>query len=125
MTVPPALRPEDRPTVKPPKPLGKRLHATARRWQTLNLFVDRTLASLRPAEVRVWIVLYRHTRAGKVRVSRARIAQQTGMSEGSVSKALAKLMAIGLVIRLRKGNSIHHTLSTYRIRGVRRRQVCS
>lgn len=63
------------------------------RFAWLNLFVDQTMRQLTPAEVAVWLALFRHhqTKTGFARVSQARLAEQTGLSVRSVQLALAGL----------------------------------
>src|SRR5205823_5529283 len=73
------------------------------RFRVLNSFVDVSLRELTPAEVKVWLVLYRDTRDGVARVAQADVAVRAGLSTRGVRKGLAGLARRGLVEVLRRG----------------------
>ena len=92
--------------------------AGKKRWDNLNGFVDVTLATLTPAEVRVWLVLFRDTkRDGTVRTGQTDIARRSGLSVRSVKTAVRKLTGRGILRVLTRGG-IHTGPSRYGIRGV-------
>ena len=88
------------------------------RWGHLNGFVDVTLRDLTPAEVRVWLVLFRDTKPnGTARTGQADIARRAGLSVRMVKKAVKRLVERGLLKVLRQGR-IHVGPSVYKVRGV-------
>ena len=88
------------------------------RWSQLNGFVDVTLRDLTPAEVRVWLVLFRDTKPdGTARTGQADIARRAGLSVRMVKKAVKKLTDRGLLKVLLRGR-INVGPSTYKVRGV-------
>ncbi len=76
---------------------------TADRFAVLNAFVDGGMAGLSKVEALTWLVLYRDTRNGTARTSRASIAARVGCSVKAVGNALARLRKAGLLIQVFKG----------------------
>lgn len=88
------------------------------RWGHLNGFVDVTLRDLTPAEVRVWLVLFRDTKPdGTARTGQADIARRAGLSVRMVKKAVKKLTDRGLLKVLTRGR-VSIGPSTYKVRGI-------
>jgi hypothetical protein len=95
---------------------GKRRSGGRERFvRMLNPFVDLRLRELTPAEVRVWLILYRDERGGVSRTSHADLARRAGVSTRAVVRALNKLRDRKLVERVRRGRmnvgiSVHRLL---------------
>ncbi len=104
------------PTPKTPK--GSASSAKRRvareRFQVLNAFVDFTVAELTPAEIIVWLILYRDTRGDSATVSMRDIARRAGRSLRAVETAAAKLERRGLLKVVRRGG-FRRGVSTYRV----------
>ena len=104
-----------------PSPLpqrGNRSKAkrTARRFATLNAFLDATLRHLTRAEAAVWLLLFRDTKPdGLARTGQADLAKRAGCNVGTVKRALAKLADRGLLTVVRRGR-IGAGPSIYRLR---------
>ncbi len=89
----------------------------ANRWQQLNGFVDVTLQTLTPAEVRVWLVLFRDVKAtGLVKTGQEDIARRSGLSVRMVRYALTALVKKDLVKVVRQGR-LGQGASVYKVRG--------
>lgn len=89
----------------------------ARRWKLLNEFVDYSLRRLPPAEVRVWLVLFRDTKpVGRARTGQTDIARRTGLSVRTVQRAVRALAAAGLVKVVQVGR-LNAGPSVYAVRG--------
>lgn len=89
------------------------------RWGHLNGFVDVTLRDLTPAEVRVWLVLFRDTKPdGTARTGQTDIAARAGLSVRMVKKALKKLTDRDIVKVLLRGR-LNSGPSRYKVRGIR------
>ena len=101
------------PQGRPRKPVG-RGKADARRWATLNAFVDVTAARLSRSELAVWLVLFRDVRDGVARTGLTDIARRGGMDHGSAKRAVRSLVAKGLVTIVRRGRR-HGGPSIYRV----------
>jgi DNA-binding MarR family transcriptional regulator len=75
-----------------------------RRFALLNAFVDCELARLGPADVAVWLVLYRHgQRDGTATAAVSDLARRTGYRDRAVRQALARLIECGLIARIKRG----------------------
>jgi CRP-like cAMP-binding protein len=116
------LRPDDDEEIPPStsrssKPVAKPNRRTrSERFATLNVFVDFSQRDLTGAEVRVWLTLFRDTKAatGTARTAQADIARRAGLSRRGVQVALDKLTAKGLVQLVRRGR-LNAGPSTYRV----------
>ncbi len=87
------------------------------KWAKLNAFVDLSLKDLTPAEVRVWVVLFRDLKPdGLARAGQADIARRAGLCVRAVGGAVRKLTDRGLVQVARRGR-LNGGPSLYRVRG--------
>jgi DNA-binding transcriptional ArsR family regulator len=107
------LRPDDEPTVPAVTP---RRHTRAERFAALNAFTDYSLAGLTAAEAKVWLILFRDTRAatGTARTGQADLARRAGLDPRTVRRALSSLEARGLVTVVRRGR-LNAGPSVYRV----------
>ena len=69
----------------------------AKRWDTLNQFEDVIAPHLTTAEQSVWHHLFRHCRGGATKSSARDMALNRGIDLKTASKALAHVIAVGLV----------------------------
>ncbi len=103
---------------RPPKGSTRSAKTKSReRFQALNSFVDRTLASLTPAEALVWLVIYRDTRGDAATVSLRSIANRAGRTLRAVRLAVKTLERKGLLRvvkrgRFRRGTSTYCVVAT-------------
>jgi hypothetical protein len=99
-----------------PTPAAKPKRRTrSERFAVLNAFVDFSMAGLTGAEVKVWLILYRDTKAnGLARTGQADIARRAGLRPRMVRYALAKLEAKGMVHVLNRGR-LNVGPSVYRV----------
>lgn len=87
------------------------------RFAVMNAFVDVSLRHLKPAEVRVWLVLFRDAkRDGLSRTGQTDIARRTGVSVRAVGAAVRGLERAGLVKVVRRGR-LNAGPSVYAVRG--------
>lgn len=87
---------------KPPR--QGRGSAVRRRFTLLNAFIDSALPHLERSAVAVWLLLYRHAKPdGTVSASVADLARRAGASDRQVQRALARLQAVGMLCRLKRG----------------------
>lgn len=94
---------------KPPR------RTRSERFATLNAFVDVSLAELTGAEAKVWLILFRDTKAdGTARTGQTDLARRAGLSRRGVQVAIGKLIKRGLVSVTRRGR-LNGGPSTYRI----------
>jgi hypothetical protein len=99
------------------KPSGGRKR-TGDRFAEVNGFVDFTLAKLKPAEVAVWLILWRDTKPdGHAKTGMADLAQRSGYSVRMVKYAVASLIEKQLIKVVRVGR-IGAGASVYKVRGV-------
>jgi len=75
----------------------KGLSEDAKRWKTLNEFEDLIAPHLTTAEQSVWHHLFRHCRGGAAKSSARDMALNRGIDLKTASKALAHVIAVGLV----------------------------
>jgi hypothetical protein len=115
------FRPDDdeepAPSERAPAPPAKPKRRTrSERFAALNAFTDCALADLTGAEAKVWLILFRDTKAatGTARTGQADIARRAGLSRRGVQVALDKLTAKGLVQLVRRGR-LNAGPSTYRV----------
>jgi hypothetical protein len=88
------------------------------RWTDFNAFIDVTMASLNPRQIRVWLCLFRDAgKDGVCRTAQSYIAKRTGLRRPTVSSTIAELEALGLVVTEHAGG-LNRGLSEYRIRPV-------
>jgi CRP-like cAMP-binding protein len=99
-----------------PTPATKPKRRTrSERFAALNAFVDMGMANLTGAEVKVWLILYRDTKAnGLARTGQADLARRAGLTTRGVQKVLDKLQAKGLVQVVRRGR-LNAGPSVYRV----------
>lgn len=109
--------PADRQPQQPPKrKTDRRKRAVRRRFRLLNMFVDAAMAGLRPSDVAVWLVLYRHAKAdGTVTAAVSDLGRRAGYCESATRRALKRLAAAGLIERLKRG-TLAGGPSVYRMR---------
>jgi len=89
-----------------------------RRWQTFNAFcdLDKKAAGLRPCDVALWGVMFRHAdRRGVVTLSQNRMALYTGLSVRGVRYALQRLVEHGCLEHLKQGGP-NAGLAVYKVR---------
>lgn len=86
------------------------------RFASLNAFTDAALADLTGAEVKVWLILFRDTKAatGTARTGQADIGRRAGLEPRTVRRALVLLEAKGLVRVVRRGR-LNAGPSAYRV----------
>jgi len=101
---------------------GKRHDAgkarTGDRFATINAFLDATMASLRPCERAVWLLLWRDTRQdGLARTGQVDLARRAGTSDRAVRAALWELVRRGLVVVVQRGR-LRAGPSSYRVRAL-------
>lgn len=121
-TLPPdaVFRPDDgEGPPPPPAPTSKakpKSPVRSERFTLLNAFADCALAGLTGAEAKVWVILFRDTKAATntARTGQVDIARRAGLSRRGVQVALDKLTAKGLVIVMRRGR-LNAGPSTYRV----------
>ncbi len=101
---------------RPAPPAKPKRPARSERFAVLNAFTDCALADLTGSEVKVWLILFRDTKAvtGTARTGQADIAGRAGLSVRGVQIALVKLTAKGLVVLVRRGR-LNAGPSTYRV----------
>lgn len=110
---PPAAAPRPKRPKGPARPRRRR-SAAADRFGLLNDFIDREAAGLNRAELAVWLTLYRDTRDGQARAGRDDLARRSGCDRSTVTRAVASLIARGLLERVRAGG-IGRGPATYRV----------
>jgi hypothetical protein len=93
------FRPDDDEETARPAPAAKPQRRSGRsgRFAVLNAFTDCALAGLTGAEAKVWLILFRDTKAatGTARTGQADIARRAGLEPRTVRRALARLEAKG------------------------------
>jgi hypothetical protein len=111
------LRPDEGEEAAPPAPAAKpKRRFRSERFAALNAFTDFALAGLTGAEARVWLILYRDTKAatGTARTGQTDIARRAGLKPRTVRYALASLEAKGMVHVVRRGR-LNAGPSVYRL----------
>ena len=81
----------------------RRRQKHARRWALFNRLIELDQRSLKDAEFRVLMTLFRHQCDGVAKIPKAEIARQTGKTRESVSRAVRSLVKKELVVILRQG----------------------
>jgi hypothetical protein len=84
---------------------GTRRRRSKQRFEKLNEFVDSGIiaASLSPAEIATWIVLFRHDRDHKVCISVPTIERSTGLCKSTVLRSLKELKAKRMLFVVKRG----------------------
>jgi len=110
------LRPDDEDAARPAPPAKPKRRPRTGRYAALNAFADAGLADLSGAEVKVWLILFRDTKAatGTARTGQADIARRAGLEPRTVRRALAGLEAKGRVTVVRRGR-LNAGPSVYRV----------
>ena len=101
----------------PAKPAKlKRRHGQRDRFAVLNAFVDCTLAELTGGEAKVWLILFRDTKAatGTARTGQTDIARRAGINTRTVRYVLASLESKGMIRVVHRGR-LNVGPSTYRV----------
>jgi hypothetical protein len=108
------LRPDIEPARPAPKP--NRRGRRGERFAILNAFVDVSLAGLTGAEAKVWMILFRDTKAstGTARTGQSDMARRAGIDARSVRRALETLQAKGMIHLVRRGR-LNGGPSIYRV----------
>ena len=109
----PALKPKAPPKITT-KQTGARKRNAAGRFQTLNAFVDVSIAELCRGDIAVWLILFRDTRNGTARTGQTDIARRAGMSVRGVAKCLRRLESAGLLRVVYRGG-LNRGPSRYRV----------
>lgn len=106
----------DEPARPAPAAKAGRRAGRSGRFAVLNAFADFGLADLTGAEVKVWLILFRDTRAatGTARTGQADLARRAGIKPRMVRYALASLEAKGMVRVVRRGR-LNAGPSVYRL----------
>jgi DNA-binding MarR family transcriptional regulator len=115
------FRPDvDEEPARPAPPAKPNRRGRSERFAALNAFTDFALTDLTGAEAKVWLILFRDTKAatGTARTGQADIARRAGLSRRGVQVALDKLTARGLVRLVRRGR-LNAGPSTYRVHPTR------
>jgi hypothetical protein len=98
------------------KKSGKR--KTGERFQTINAFVDFTLATLTPAECKTWVILWRDTKPnGLAETSQADLARRAGISDRAVRSAVKLLESKGLLKVVKRGG-LRKGVSVYQVKPI-------
>lgn len=92
---------------------GKKRKA-GERFATLNAFTDATMRTLTPAQIAVWVILFRNERNGTTSRSVRQIATDGGLSLSGAHQSLASLIEAGLVEILQRARH-RDEATTYRI----------
>lgn len=91
------VRPVGRTSSKTACSDGSRHGDSARRFVTLNTFVDQVMRYVSPVEAAVWLVLFRDCRNGQASASHRDLARRTGCSIRSINKAMGRLREASLI----------------------------
>lgn len=88
----------------------------SQRFAVLNTFTDFDLAALTGAEVKVWLIIFRDTKAstGSARTGQSDIARRAGLSERGVRKAIRGLERRHL-LTIRHRGRLNAGPSVYRV----------
>ncbi len=100
-----------------PVPTAKRRGGRGERFAVLNDFTDVSLSMLTGAEAKVWLILFRDTKAatGAARTGQTDIARRAGLSARAIKTAVRLLKLKGLLTVVRMGR-LNGGPSIYRIR---------
>ena len=102
-----------------PAKANRRRSGRGERFAALNAFVDMGMADLTGAETKVWLILFRDTKAatGTARTAQTDLARRAGIDVRTVRRVLASLESNGMVRvvhrgRLNLGPSVYRVHST-------------
>ncbi len=98
------LRADDEPhAVRPQK--AQRRTTRSERFAMLNDFTDFALSKLTGTQLKVWLILFRDTKAatGTARTGQTDIGRRAGVTPRAVRKAISELVAKGFVRVVRRG----------------------
>ena len=84
------------------------------RFETFNAFVDSGMSTLSRAELALWLILYRDARGDVAQTSQADLARRAGVCKRTVSRAVRRLVARGLLVVTHRG-SVREGPSAYRV----------
>ncbi len=90
-----------------------------RRWKNgfaeFNCLIDQHLASMKPTEAIVWMVIWRHTdrKSGKATLSYDRIGTAVGLKRRATINAVAALVEAGFLHVVTRGGP-DHSANVYR-----------
>ena len=107
---------EDEPARPTPPAKPNRRTGKGERFAVLNAFVDTALAELTGAEAKVWLILFRDTKAatGTARTGQSDIARRAGINARNVRRVLVALEAKGMLRVVRRGR-LNGGPSCYRV----------
>lgn len=111
------LRPDDDEGAATPAPTAKpKRRSRSERFAALNVFADFGLAGLTGAETKVWLILFRDTKAatGTARTGQADIARRAGLKPRMVRYAITSLEVKGMLHVVRRGR-LNAGPSVYRV----------
>jgi len=115
----PPLAPSPRPAAGCAADRGQAKGKAGGRFATVNAFADFTLGGLSRAEIAVWLLLWRDTKAdGLARTSQADLARRAGCNVRTVKRAARRLVRAGLLEIVRRGR-LGAGPSAYRVRPLR------
>ena len=93
---------EEPASTPPPTKLKRR--GRSERFAMLNSFVDMGMADLTGAETKVWLILFRDTKAsGTARTGQTDIARRAGLTVRHTKRALGQLQAKGMIRLVHRG----------------------
>ena len=101
---------------RPAPPSKPKRRTGGERFAVLNAFVDAALAESTGAEAKVWLILFRDTKAatGTARTGQADIARRAGINARNVRRVLVALEAKGMIRIIRRGR-LNGGPSCYRV----------
>lgn len=110
------FRPDDDESARPVPAAKLKRRTRSERFAVLNAFADFALAGLTGAETKVWLILFRDTRAatGTARTGQADLARRAGLKPRMVRYALTSLEKKGMVAVVRRGR-LNAGPSVYRV----------
>ena len=110
------FRPDEEPARPSSAAKPKRKGGRGERFAVLNAFTDCALADLTGAEAKVWLILFRDSKAatGTARTGQADIARRAGVEPRTVRRALTSLEAKGMIHVVYRGR-LNAGPSVYRV----------
>jgi Fic family protein len=109
---------EPPPTIEAGKKRSKPKHSKKHsdRFSSHRFAVSK-LAEMDRAEIGVYMVLWDEVRDGVSSVSMTTLCRYAGICRRTASKAIKRLIEIGVIERISKGNNITHVSARYRMIG--------